>query len=112
MMGEGFKKLLMEKKAKGKVLSPEMAEKKMEVIQELMDAMGEDMSGKIKGLKKVTVAAPDSKGLKEGLKKAEEVVEEMPEEESEESEESEDSEEMSKEDIKAKIAELKAKMAE
>lgn len=56
------------------------------------DMMGEDL----KGLKKVTVAAPDKKGLEMGLKKAEELVDasQHGEEESDEHEsmESEDEE--------------------
>ncbi len=49
---------------------------KMGVLKELrkmaMDDMGEPLKG---GMKKVTVAAPDEKGLKMGLDKAEDMVE-------------------------------------
>jgi CO dehydrogenase/acetyl-CoA synthase beta subunit len=71
----------------------------------------------IKNMKKVTVAADSEEGLKEGLKKAEDVIEKkMGEEEEEEGEEEEEegSEEapacpmMSKED---KIAKLEAELA-
>jgi hypothetical protein len=52
---------------------------KMSILKELrkmaMDDMGEGLKS---GLKKVTVAAPDEKGLKEGLEKAEDIVEDMP----------------------------------
>jgi len=49
------------------------------------DMMGEDL----KGLKKVTVAAPDKKGLEMGLKKAEELVDASQHENDEESDEHE-----------------------
>jgi len=103
MQGEGFKKLLMKKKAQGKTLSPEAAEKKMEVIQELMESMGDDMGDKVKGLQKVTVAAKSKEGLIEGLEKAGDLLESKEDEEGEEEEES-------KEDIEAKLSELKEKL--
>lgn len=122
-MQNKFRELLMAKKQQGKVLKPEMAQHKMEVIENLMEAMGEDMGNQLKGMKKVTVAAPDKEGLEEGLEKAKEVVEEAPmEEESEDSEESDDSEESEDKieekesdeiaELKAKIAELQAKLGE
>jgi len=79
MKDNKFKELLMKKKAQGKVLSPEAAQQKMEVVKELMESMGEDMGERIKGMQKVTVAAPDKKGLKEGLEKASEVIDGVPE---------------------------------
>lgn len=52
---------------------------RMSVLQDMrksaMDRMGDGMQGH---LKKVTVAAPDTEMLKEGLKKAEDVVGELP----------------------------------
>jgi hypothetical protein len=101
---------------------------KMKALKELRSAMsgmeGEGL-GKALSVKKVTVAAPDSEKLKEGLDKAKDMVEEMPDdqgptEESEEGqhdgheyksmndmEESEESEEdMSPEEIDKRIAEL------
>lgn len=52
---------------------------KMSILKEMrkmaMDDMGEGLKG---GLKKVTVAAPDDQGLKQGLDKAEDLVEDMP----------------------------------
>lgn len=110
MEGNKFKELLMKKKREGKMLSPEAKDKKMEVIQELMEAMGSDMGEKIKGLQKVTIAAPDKEGLEEGLEKASEIVSESDEVMAEESEEEIDEESMSPEEIKAKIAELQAQL--
>lgn len=103
-MQEKFKELLLKKKKEGKVLSPEQAKSKMDVLQELMGLVDDSMGNKIKGLQKVTVAAPTKEGLEEGLEKAQEVIEGA-------SEESEDEEEgdLSKED---KIAALEAKLAE
>lgn len=52
---------------------------KMSILKEMrkmaMDDMGEGLKG---GLKKVTVAAPSSKGLQKGLDTAEDMVEDMP----------------------------------
>lgn len=103
-MQEKFKELLLKKKKEGKVLSPEQAQSKMDVLQELMGLVDDSMGNKIKGLQKVTVAAPTKEGLEEGLEKAQEVIEDAPEE-SEEEEEGD----LSKED---KIAALEAKLAE
>ena len=54
---------------------------KMDVLQELM-AMAEEgeTSGLMDDMQKVTVAAPDAEGLKEGLEKAEDMMGSMPEE--------------------------------
>lgn len=43
-----------------------------------MDDMGDGLKSGLGGMKKVTVAAPDSQHLKEGLNKAEDMVGEMP----------------------------------
>lgn len=95
-MNGKFKELLMKKAKEGKTISPEKAKEKMSVLDELTGMMGGEMADKLKGMKKVTVAAKDSEGLKEGLEKAEEVLED-----SEEMEESEDMDysEMSKEEL-------------
>lgn len=119
-----FEKMLMKKKEQGKVLSPSHAQAKSSILDELMDDMGGMDAGKLKGLKKVTVASNDPKGLEMGLAKAKEMVSKDPseegesvEEESAESPEMEASEdessEMHEEDpevLKAKIAELEAKL--
>ena len=81
---------------------------KLCVLKELRkmasDMMGEDL----KGMKKVTVAAPDKASLKAGLEKAEEMMEseESPEMDEMEESEEESSEEMSADEIDAKIQEL------
>lgn len=89
---------------------------KMEVIEELRqmaaDMMGEGLKN---GMSKVTVAADDEEGLKEGLEMAEDVVEEGPEAmmakksdsyEPMSEEMDEEDEYSSPEDIDAKIAKL------
>src|SRR5271168_2067344 len=54
---------------------------KLKVLKHLKDMasgmMGDDVKGGMEGLKKVTVAAPDTQGLKHGLDKAKEVVGQM-----------------------------------
>lgn len=54
---------------------------KMGALSGLRDEMKGLLAGEVKGLKKVTVAAPDKKSLKAGLDKAEEMVSEQPEDE-------------------------------
>jgi len=96
-------KKLMEKKGPSK-MSPEYKDAKKSMLMELIKSMGDMASEPIKGLKKVTVAAPDKEGLKKGLEKAEELVgEEMPEEESEEV--SEEQEEMPEEESEEESSE-------
>lgn len=89
---------------------------KLSVLKELRkmasDMMGDDVKGGM--MKKVTVAAPSSEGLKEGLHKAEDMMEGAPEA----AEEDEGYDDMtdwpsdlskySPEEIEAKIAELQA----
>lgn len=61
-----------------KKMSEQEQETKMKVLQDIMDHMDSMMKGDMdgaKGLKKVTVASDSPEGLKEGLKKAEEIVE-------------------------------------
>lgn len=110
-------KKLMEKKQGGK-MDPEYKSAKMGVLKELHKTMGGMMGDDVKGLKKVTVAAPDKAGLKLGLSKAEEVVEgEQPDEgviQSLGDGSEEVSEEMpsTPEEVDAKIAELEALKAQ
>jgi hypothetical protein len=98
------KKMMM--KMMGKKDDEEMGMKKnakMEVLKELRkmasDMMAEDLKG---GMKKVTVAAKDEEGLKEGLEKAEDMLEErmgdfdMPDMEEEDDMEMSDEDEMMK----------------
>lgn len=93
-MNEQFKELLKKKAKEGKTISPEKAKEKMSVLEELSSMMGGEMADKLKGMKKVTVAAKDDEGLKAGLEKAEEVLDEK-----EEDEEAQDYSEMSKEEL-------------
>jgi hypothetical protein len=112
---------MMEKKSEGKKpLSPEYKEAKGGILKDLMKEMSAMAGSDIKGMNKVTVAAPDAEGLKTGLEKAEELLPE-----GEESEEDAEmcpecmmehapgmhKDEESPEALKLKIAELEAKLA-
>lgn len=76
-------KKLMEMKGKSK-MSPLAKEAKLGVLGDLKKMAGEMMAGDLKGMKKVTVASPDSEGLSEGLEKAQEIIGEKDESEDEE----------------------------
>jgi len=77
--------LMMKKMKEGKTIDPDSKEAraKADVLNEIKEMMNEIEGGKLKGLKKVTVAAPSQEGLEAGLEKAQEVVEEMSEEDEE-----------------------------
>lgn len=89
---------------------------KLKVLKHLKEMasqmMGDDVKGGMEGMKKVTVAAPDTAGLKHGLDKAKDVVGQMnesmedPEEELHETPEEEHDEDMSPDEIDAEIAHL------
>ncbi len=96
-MMDKFDKLL---EKKGKKISPLEQKAKMDVLSDLKGQASDMMGEKLGGIKKVSVAAPDKEGLKEGLEKAEELLEEMPN--GEEKPEGE----LSLEEIEAKIQEL------
>lgn len=106
-------KKLKEKK-EPKMMDSIEKESKLGILQDLMSQADEMMGEKLKtGLKKVTVAAPTSEGLKKGLEKAEEIVEAKEEPEAEEAEEyEEESEEMSEEELQKQIDELMKKKEE
>lgn len=109
-MAYNFKELLKQKAKEGKILSDEEAKGKMSVLDEMDDIIGEKMSDKVKGLKKVSVAAPNQEGLEEGLDLAKNVVESGAIDKMESEDEMEDESDMadmSKEEIMAKIEELK-----
>lgn len=72
-MGMLEEMLAMGKKKGGKML-PAEKEAKMSVLKEISDLASGAMADDVKGLKKVTVAAPDQAGLEEGLEKAQEMV--------------------------------------
>lgn len=97
MMGKDDEKDGMQKEAKLSVLK--------HLRQMASDMMGDDVKNGM--MKKVTVAAPDKAGLKQGLEKAEEMMGEEPEPEAE-MEGEDDMENCTPEEIDAKIAELQA----
>ena len=132
-----FKKLIDKKKKEGKVPSDMESQAKGSVLSDLMSQLGDMGMDKVKGIKKVTVAAPDKSGLAEGLAKAKAMLghddsdesdedsaeesSETPEEEaSEEGEEhghdmmaSDDNEDdsPSKEELLAELAKIQAQIA-
>lgn len=65
---------LLKKKKKGLDMSDGEKKAKMHVLKQISDMAGEAMGDDIKSMKKVSVLAPDDKGLEEGLKKAKEIV--------------------------------------
>jgi len=73
-----LKKLMMKKAKEGKMIKPDSdeARAKGSVLNELEDIADQGMAKK---LQKVTVAAPDTESLKEGLEMAEDKVEGMSE---------------------------------
>lgn len=112
-MKDKIMKMLMDKKKAGKELSENEKNAKLKIVGDLKKLAEDAMANDIKGMKKVTVAAPTEEGLKEGLEKAEEIVSEQPEmedsddlEDAEEAEDELEDEDLSLEDIEAKIAEL------
>lgn len=104
MLKEKLIELLKKKKREGAEISDVEKEAKMSAVKDLSGMASEMMGGKLKGLKKITVASDSAEGLKEGLEKAEEIVEAKSEPEEEMEEESSD--EMSSEEIDAEIARL------
>lgn len=85
-MSKLFDKLMEKKKKDGGKMRPEEKEAKMGVLENLKQAMSESMSGKLGGLKKVTVASDSTEGLKKGLDKAKEITGHLPESEGEDEE--------------------------
>lgn len=65
---------LMAKKGQDDEMDSDYKDSKMSVLQALKDEMTKMMAGDLGGLKKVTVAAPDQAGLKDGLAKAQELM--------------------------------------
>lgn len=112
-MNPKFIKLMKKKEGEGKKMSSSHKRAKGDVLKHLMSEMDDMGAETLQGAKKVSVMADSKEGLEKGLEKAKEIVEQKvpsEDEESEEMEESEDSEEESREELKAKIAELKAKL--
>jgi len=86
-MSKLFDKLMEKKKHEGKGhMRPEEKKAKVGILEDLKNAMSEHMSGKLGGLKKVTVASDSKEGLKKGLEKAKEITGHMPEGEGEDEE--------------------------
>lgn len=73
-MAHGLLESLMKKKGADEDMSPEYKQSKMKVLKDLHDEMTKMMGADLGGLKKVTVAAPDQQGLKEGLAHAQELM--------------------------------------
>jgi hypothetical protein len=82
-------KLMKMKKKEGK-LSDVEKDAKLSVLQDLKSQAEDSLAGKLKGLKKVTVAAGSPSDLKKGLDKAKEIIGDMPEMEEAEEEAGED----------------------
>lgn len=72
-----LEKMLSSKKEKSKMSDTEV-QAKLDVLQELMDMCHSELGGRVKNgmdeMKKVSVMAPDSDSLEEGLDKAKELV--------------------------------------
>ena len=73
-MDDKMMKMMMDKKSGAKKLDPGYKKVKMDLLKGLHGDMGKMLGEDFKGLKKVTVAAPDSEGLAEGLDKAEDML--------------------------------------
>lgn len=110
----------MEKKGKSP-LSEREKDAKLKVLDEMKGLAEDEISERLRGLKKVTVASDSKEGLKEGLEKAHELLEGQQEEEAEhdpspeeasemaDEESEEESSEDEIEELEKKLAELKAK---
>ena len=59
---------------KGKPISGVHKDAKLAMVKELQKAMGDDMTDDVRGLKKVSVAAPDKESLAKGLDTAKELI--------------------------------------
>ncbi len=107
------KEMILKKleKIKGKrELEPTEQGVKVGLMKSLRKLASDSMADELKGMKKVTVAAEDDKGLLEGLDKAEDVLEEKTEEVVAEDEAGEEMmEDCSEEELDRKIAELVAR---
>jgi hypothetical protein len=112
---DALKKIMDKKLHKEGEMDPMKKKAKIELVEELRsmaeDMMKQDLTGHMDGLKKVTVASDSKEGLKEGLEKAEHIVEGSPEGLESEDEEEPDFAALSKEELLAKLMELKQKKA-
>ncbi|HLD91098.1 MAG TPA: hypothetical protein VI911_08815 [Patescibacteria group bacterium] len=73
-MIEKFKDLLRKKAKEGKFVDDKSKKIKESMLDDIDSIMNEAGGEELKGMKKVTVAAPDKDGLEEGLEKAKEIV--------------------------------------
>lgn len=105
-----FEKLLDKKKKGGKELSDVERDAKMSVVKHLKSLAGDEMSNRLKGMKKVSVSSDSPEGLKAGLEKAEEMVDKMKgeseDEESEEMAEHDSDEDLDESGLDAKLEKL------
>ena len=74
MADMGMFQKLMAKKGQDHDMDENYKQSKMKVLKDLHDEMTKMLAGDMHGLKKVTVAAPDKEGLKEGLSHAQELM--------------------------------------
>lgn len=96
-----------------KKINPIEKEAKLSAIKGMRKMAGDMMADDMKSMKKVTVAAPDEKGLEAGLEKAQDLVGEMPDMESEEETPADEMDELLAEvDSPEQIDELMKKLAE
>lgn len=108
-------KLMERMGKKGKKLNPLEQKAKMDVVKSLSEQAGSMLGDKVKAMKQVTVAAPDKKGLVEGLEKAEDIIEgdeneasvsEMMKDKASDDMESEDEEESESDDMMEKCKDM------
>lgn len=95
-----------------KKLDPTEKEAKLAAVKNMRKMAGDMMADEMKGMQKVTVAAPDSQSLKAGLEKAEEAVEDMPEMENEMESEDDSQELLDSCQTPEQIDEMMKKLAE
>lgn len=69
-----FQKMLEERAKKAKKMSGPEKQAKMDAVREIDGMASKMMSDKLRGIKQVSVAAPDKEGLQKGLDMAEEIV--------------------------------------
>lgn len=74
MYNKMMEKMLAKKKGGAEEMSGVEKDAKMGVVKAMRDMASNAMNDKLAGLKKVSVASDSSEGLKEGLKKAEELM--------------------------------------
>ena len=87
-MNDMFKKMLEDKKGSmGKEMSPVDKQATGDVLHDLMSYLSSLQGDKVKGLKKVTVASNDPKGLVMGLSKAKDMLKDGEDESEDESSE-------------------------